>query len=264
MDPDMLGYYNQGREHARLTSIGRLEYLRTQEILHRYLPGPPARLVDVGGGAGIHAVPLLEAGFDVTLVDPVPLHVDQAREAGVARATVGDALALPLDDGAADAALLLGPLYHLTEERDRHRALVEARRVVRPGGVLVAACISRFASTFDGLRLRFLEDPAFEAIVQSDVDSGQHRNPTGRSGWFTTAYLHDPEDIAPEVARAGWDVAAVIAVEGPGATADADYWLDDRDRRANLLRAIRRVESEPSLLGSSPHLLVVAGCPVDM
>lgn len=259
MDPDMLGYYNQGREHARLTSIGRLEFLRTQEILRRYLPGPPARLVDVGGAAGIHALPLIEEGFDVTLVDPVPLHVDQAREAGVARATVGDALALPLDDGAVDAALLLGPLYHLTEEDDRHRALVEARRVVRPGGVLVAACISRFASTFDGLRLHYLEDPAFEAIVKDDLDRGQHRNPTARNGWFTTAYLHHPDDIGPEVTRAGWEVTAVLAVEGPGATADADHWLSDESRQATLLRAIRRVESEPSLLGSSPHLLVVAG-----
>ncbi len=261
MDPDMLGYYNQGREHARLTSIGRLELLRTQEILHRHLPTPPARVVDVGGGAGIHAVPLMAEGFDVTLIDPVPLHVDQARDAGVTGARVGDALALPLDDGCVDAALLLGPLYHLTEAQDRHRALVEARRVVRPGGVLVAACISRFASTFDGLGLRFLDDPAFEAIVEDDVATGQHRNPTGRTGWFTTAYLHHPADIEPEVAEAGWEVTAVIAVEGPGATADATYWLDDPDRRATLMRSIRRVECEPTLLGSSPHLLAVARRP---
>jgi SAM-dependent methyltransferase len=261
MDPDILGYYNQGREQGRLTSIGRLEYLRTQEILHRHLLAPPARVVDVGGGAGIHAVPLIGEGFDVTLVDPVALHVDQARRAGVIRATVGDALALPLDDGTVDAALLLGPLYHLTQAEDRQRALAEALRVTRPGGVLVAACISRFASTFDGLGLHYLDDPAFEAIVEDDVATGQHRNPTGRSGWFTTAYLHHPADIAGEVAGAGWDVAAVIAVEGPGATADAAYWLGDPDRQATLLRSIERVESEPSLLGSSPHLVAVARHP---
>ena len=122
MDPDILDYYNRGHEHVRLTSIGPLEFLRTQELLHRYLPDPPARVVDVGGGAGIHAVPLIEEGFDVTLIDPVPLHVDQARAAGVAKATVGDARRLPLDDAAVDAALLLGPLYHLTEAEDRRRA----------------------------------------------------------------------------------------------------------------------------------------------
>ena len=261
MDPDILGYYNQGREQDRLTSIGRLEFLRTREILHRHLPPPPARVVDVGGGAGIYAVPLIDEGYEVTLVDPVQLHVDQAREAGVLGAAVGDALALPLDDGTVDAALLLGPLYHLTEAEDRQQALIETRRVTRPGGVLVAACISRFASTFDGLWQHYLDDPAFEVIVEADVATGQHRNPTGRTGWFTTAYLHHPADIAGEITGAGWDVGSIIAVEGPGAAAEARYWLGDPDRQAALLRSIRRVESEPSLLGSSPHLLAVARRP---
>ena len=53
-------------------------------------------------------------------------------------------------------------------EDDRLRALREAYRIVRPGGVLAAAAISRFASTYDGLLRGFLEDPGFEEISQSD------------------------------------------------------------------------------------------------
>ena len=258
MEPDILAYYNEGREQDRLPSIGRLEFLRTQELLDRHLPRPPASVLDIGGGAGIHALPLQAKGFKVTLIDPVELHIQQAREAGVVDAFVGDARHLQIEDDAADVALLLGPLYHLTEASDRVGALREARRVTRSGGLLVAACISCFASTYDGLALHYLSDPDFEKIVESDLTSGQHRNPTRRSGWFTTAYLHRPEEFAPEVTDAGWSNVVVVAVEGPGVFADLDYWLEDAGRHDVLLRSIRRVESEPSILGASPHLLAIA------
>ena len=78
-------------------------------------------------------------------------------------------------------ALLLGPLYHLTEESDRVGALREALRVTRPDGLLVAACISRFASTYDGLALRYLDDPDFERIVES------------RLGLRTASQSHTPK-----------------------------------------------------------------------
>jgi SAM-dependent methyltransferase len=261
VDEAIMAYYVDGREQDRLVSIAPLEFIRTQELLRRHLPPPPASIVDIGGGAGIHALPLRAMGYDVTLIDPVELHVQQAREAGVVDARIGDARHLQLEDGAFDGALLLGPLYHLTEGSERVRALMEARRVTKAGGVLAAACISRFASTYDGLALHYLDDPDFERIVEKDLSLGQHRNPGRRTGWFTTAYLHQPEEIAQEVASGGWSQVSVVAVEGPGAFADTRYWLEDVERQEILLRAIRRVESEASILGASPHLLAVAHKP---
>jgi SAM-dependent methyltransferase len=261
MEPDILTYYNRGREAGRLNGVGRLEFVRTHELLARFLPHPPARVLDVGGAAGIHALPLVARGYDVTLLDPVPLHVDQARTAGVSSALLGDARDLPFADASTDATLLLGPLYHLTDHDERVAALGEARRVTRRGGVLVAAVISRFASTYDGLGLGYLADPRFERIVDDDVATGQHRNPTRQPGWFTTAYLHHPDEIGQELAESGWEPTALLAVEGTGAFADAADWLDDPDRKRTLLRAVQRVEAEPSLLGASPHLLAVATRP---
>lgn len=257
MDPDMLAHYNRGREQGRLAGTGRLEFLRTQHLLARYLPPPPARIADVGGAAGVHTLALVHAGYQVALVDPVPLHVDQARQAGLDEAVTGDARDLPFEDGSMDAVMLLGPLYHLIEREHRIAALSEARRVVRPGGVLVAAVISRFASTQDGLVLGYLAEAEFEGIVEEDLATGQHRNPTGRPGWFTTAYLHHPDQVSQELADSGWEPTALVAVEGPGQWADDAYWLDDPGRLATLLRAIDRVESEPSLLGASPHLVAI-------
>src|SRR5206468_8904059 len=114
------------------------------ELLDRLLPRPPARLLDVGGGPGTHAAPLARRGYRVHLVDPVPLHVGQARQAAGAdpaagfTAALGDARALPTPDESQDAVMLFGPLYHLTEAAHRQQALGEAWRVLRPGGRLLA------------------------------------------------------------------------------------------------------------------------------
>ena len=259
LDPDVLAYYDQGRERSRLETTSRLEYVRTRELLDRFLPPPPARILDVGGGAGAYAVPLIESGYDVVLVDPVPLHVDQARGSGVSSAVVGDARTLAFDDDSFDAVLMLGPLYHLTEREDRVRALRQAARVVRPAGIVVAAVISRFASTLDGLQAGFLMDDRFERIVETDIATGCHDNADGVPGWFTTAYFHRPDELDAEFDDAGCRVVGVLAIEGPASgMPDLAGWLDDAERRAVLLRAIGRVESEPSLLGSSSHILIVA------
>jgi SAM-dependent methyltransferase len=88
-------------------------------------------VLDVGGGTGVHAEWLAAEGYDVELVDPVPLHVEEAAKLPGVIARQGDARALPVPDGQADAVLLLGPLYHLPERADRLRALSEARRAAR-------------------------------------------------------------------------------------------------------------------------------------
>ena len=267
LDAEILAHYQEGVEQDRLLGggAGRLEYLRTRELLARYLPPALATVLDVGGGAGVYALPLAREGYSVHLIDAVPLHVEQAREASalqqnspLASAHVGDARRLVWADNSVDAVLLLGPLYHLTSRDDRLQALKEAYRVVRPGGVVVAAAISRFASTYDGLLRGFLEDARFQEIVERDVREGQHRNPTGRPGWFTTAYFHLPEELRNEATEAGLSVEALVGIEGPAwILPDLDSWLEDPQRRSTLLETIRLVETEPSLLGASAHILIV-------
>jgi SAM-dependent methyltransferase len=258
VDPEIGFYYDRGDEQGRLTSWGRLELVRTQVLLERYLPPPRERVLDVGGGPAAYAVWLTGLGYDVELVDPVELHLTQARAAGVAQARLGDARALPFDDGSADVVLELGPLYHLHDPADRGRALAEALRVLRPGGVVAAAAISRFGSTIDGLFKNLFAEPGFEQVVERDLLDGRHANPERHPHWFTTAYFHLPDELAAEVEAAGFELRALLAIEGPGAfLPDIDDWLDDPSRRAALLRALARIEAEPSLLGASPHLLAV-------
>lgn len=294
LDPSIAEHYQSGYERSRLFPGGhpRLEFVRSLELLGRLLPAPPARVLDVGGGPGTYAVPLAEGGYQVHLVDPLPLHVRQAEEAGrrspapgsygpgshgpggaaedslapgnVASsftASVGDARRLEQPDESQDAVLLFGPLYHLTRADDRGQALAEAHRVLRPGGRLMAMAISRCASLLDGLYRDWLDDPVFRPIVDRDLADGQHRNPdpAGRPEFFTTAYFHSAGGLAEEIRQSGFDEVEVYGVEGPGWPLDRE-WADSR-RHEQILFAARAVETDPSVIGFSHHFIAAASRP---
>jgi ubiquinone/menaquinone biosynthesis C-methylase UbiE len=260
-------HYLGSGEALRLSGSqrGELERLRTQKILGQYLPQPPATIVDVGGAAGVYAFRLAKEGYQVHLIDPVELHLEQAKsysaDSGVILASVarGDARQLDIPSGSADGVLLLGPLYHLTEYADRLQALREARRILKIGGVLLAAAVSRFASLLDGLSTGNFRNAEFREIVAADLASGQHRNPTNNPFYFTTAYFHRPEDLAAEVRDAGFSEVQMLAVEGPAwCTALFHEVWDDSAQRQSLMEYLALIEREPSVLGASAHFIAVA------
>jgi SAM-dependent methyltransferase len=263
MRPEIEAYYDGGVERDRLVvGAGRLEFLRTWDVMTRVLPPAPARVLDVGGATGVYAGPLAAAGYDVRLIDPVASHVAVAASRPGVTAVVGDARSLDAGDNSVDTVLLFGPLYHLTDRADRLRAWREAARVTRPGGLVIAATISRYASLLDGLVRSRLGDPAFVAIVRADLATGVHRNPEDVPGWFTTAYFHHPTEPAAEAREAGLDIDRVVAVEGPlWMSATLDGVLEDARQTALILDLLRDVEAEPSMHGASAHLLTVARRP---
>jgi 2-polyprenyl-3-methyl-5-hydroxy-6-metoxy-1,4-benzoquinol methylase len=260
-DEILFHYESVEEENRLLVGRGQIEFVRTQEVLRRHLPSLPARVLDVGGATGIHSRWLAEEGYQVTLIDLSPRHIELA-QASLADLGVevqqGDARSLRADPDSFDAVLLMGPLYHLQDPTDRLKVWREARRVARPGGIVVGAAISRFASLFDGLSKQYLFDPEFRDIVYQDVVTGRHENPDRVPGRFTTAYFHHPNELRAEADTAGLTVRELVGLEGlPGwLPFSQDRWDSPVDREI-ILDVARLVEDEPSLAGLSGHLLLI-------
>ncbi len=263
LSPEIVAFYEEGAEAARLSrGLGRLEFARMKELLSRHFPRSPAAVADIGGGPGACAGWLASRGYAVHLVDPIPLHVEQARKASasqpeqpIASCQIGDARDLPLPSDSVDAALLHGPLYHLTDRADRIRALTEVRRILRPGGVVAAVAITRYASAVVGVVNGGIWDQLYLDMVREELATGQHRRP---EGWrvFTTAYFHDEDELAGELVEAGLRHHTTLGIQGPGWLApDFESLPEDSAKWLRLVHLAGLLERAPAL---SPHMVAFA------
>ena len=263
-DGDLQAYYARDEERDRLSAgVGRVEFLRTVEVVSRSLPASPAVVADIGGGPGRYTDWLVDAGYTVIHRDLVAGHVEQVRSRHAQRvdAAVGDARALDLPDDSVDAVLLLGPLYHLEDSADRFRALNEARRVVRSQGVVHVAAISRWAARLHGMLVEriHLKYPTIVEMVDEMEATGEIR-PIHDNGF--NGYAHTPDQLCEEIQSSGLDVESCVALEGISfALSDLDQRLDDPDERQLLLETLRAHEPVTELLGLGPHLLATARKP---
>ena len=263
---DVVHFYSSDIEAERLEhGIGAVEFERTKELIARFIH-PGSAIADVGGGAGHYAEWLVEEGHRVELVDPVPRHLELARErAGEPLrfgAHVADARALPFEDEAFDAVLLLGPLYHLGERHDRAQAVREAARVCRAGGVVLAAAISRPAFLLDCVRLGSILDDRVFANVRDELRTGRRVPEDRRTAPFPDAYFHLPHELASELAADGLIVQGIYGIEGPGALFhNLDELWRDSHARERILDVARLAERDPQLIVVSSHLLGVATKP---
>ncbi|WP_455352329.1 class I SAM-dependent methyltransferase [Streptomyces sp. SYSU K217416] len=254
-------YFNES-DRLSTSADGVLELVRTQELLRRHLPHAPATVLDVGGGPGVHARWLMDDGYRVHLVDPVPRHLTTARQNGCT-VELGDARSLTASDGSYDVVLVLGPLYHLVEPTDRRTALGEAYRAVRPGGLVAAAGINRYASLFEHTALAHLDHAPLQAGIAKILATGAH---DGKKG-FTEAYFHTGAQLEDELCAAGFTETTVYGIEGPTWSllkATEQYTgesLTNSGMFASALAAARMAEPYPELLAASSHLLAVGRRP---
>jgi SAM-dependent methyltransferase len=238
--------YTGGGELDRMVQPrNRVEWLRTCELLQRRMPAAPAIVADVGSGPGRQAQWLAGLGYETILFDLTPLHVDAARDRGL-DAHIADARELPLADATVDVVLQLGPLYHLPDPQDRAQALTEAARVLKPGGILAAAALSRWARVLVKAAEGLLGDPVWHQHTLAMMRDGRA---DGDGAWDAVTYRHDPVELRTEVCAAGFTDVEVIGVEGPaGAWARRDPDLND-----HAIQLAR--EAETTMAACSIHLL---------
>jgi len=268
-------YYAGGGGHdewARLTTQpGAVEWAVNTDAIAACLP-PGARVLDIGGGPGRYAIWLAARGHHVTLADLSPDLLDIARDR-IAQAGVGalvediiEADARDLTrwpDNSFDAALSLGPFYHLPDPADRERAAAKLARVLHPGGLAFVALMPRYALLRRTLSYsderRHLAQPAF---VRQLLDDGAFENDI--PGRFTNVYGVRVEDVAPFFARHGFAHVALLGSQGILAGLEETLTTLARDDpegyRAALDLAIQTA-NDPSILGLCNHLLYIGRKP---
>ena len=140
------GYYSVFDEKNRLArdNSGRLEYEMTMKILKKYLP-QEAKVLDIGGGAGVYAFPLAKAGYQVYLGDLSERLIEQAKEQRNVE-NVENMMSIDVvnatdmnryENAFFDVVIALGPFYHLTESTEREACVSEIHRVLKPGGMVI-------------------------------------------------------------------------------------------------------------------------------
>jgi S-adenosylmethionine-dependent methyltransferase len=271
-DPDPVrGYYaSRGeREWDRLENPtdGAIEWALTTRRIARHLT-VPGRVLDIGGGPGRYTIWLAQQGHQVVLADLSPELLSIARtkvqEAGVGERveTIAEADACDLsswDDGVFDAALCLGPFYHLPDAGRRQQAARELARVLRPGGVAFVAFMPRLTLLARTIAIaeerRHLEDRAW---LQALLERGEFTNDV--SGRFNGGYGVRPQDVAPFMESFGFETLSLSSAESVTRglqEAVAEIAAEDAGLHARVIDLLDEVAEEPSALGLANHLLYI-------
>ncbi|MBF0314351.1 MAG: class I SAM-dependent methyltransferase [Oligoflexia bacterium] len=245
----------------------RTEFALTLKCLEEwFVSGEKCKkILDIGGGPGRYAIELAKWGHHVSLIDLSPQLIEKAkeksREIGVVlpMIQVGNALdlsSLPAEHF--DIVLIMGPFYHLLTEAERSQALKEAKRVLKPKGLIFATFLSRFASIRhvaasapEQMKDKFLRDIE-EEVLKSGIYTSKKK-----LSCFTDAYFCHPSMIIPFFEKEGFQKKDLIGVEGciseieekvnTLSESDWDWWVEINYQLGH----------EPSLIGASSHILYV-------
>jgi S-adenosylmethionine-dependent methyltransferase len=259
---DIASFYNSDpqREHGRLERH-QLERDLTWRYLDRYLPSQGS-ILDIGAATGRYTLELARRGYQVTAVDLSVALLDECRQSirdegleGQVRLILADARHLgDLAERGFDAALLMGPLYHLVEEADRKMALQEAFDRLRDGGILFSSFISRFGIMGDLLKNvpGWIED---QTEVRALLESGKRPEGYPRGGF--RGYFVIVDEIAPLHEAIGFETLTLAGTE-PAISADDESYNKLQGRQRQLwLDFLAEISTDRSILGASRHLLYI-------
>ena len=261
IDSAIADFYRNSNEDTRLqTGLGPLEFERNKILIHHYISGSSLHIADIGGGTGHYSSWLATLGHKVTLIDPVPRHIEKAKQkTGQFRTILAEARKLPLENSSFDLVILHGPLYHLQNQDDRFLAIREVRRILRPGGIVLGFAITHSASVLAALYNGMIHHRQVFEMCRAELLTGEHHAPEEIKGLLSMAYYHRPEELQHEFRAVGFEVRALHAVEGM-AWMDSNFFQSwyDAPKKELLLELIRMTDQDQSLLCLSPHMMIAA------
>lgn len=246
-------HYNKFNEDKRLTRRhGQVEYITSMKYIHKYLEGmdKSSKILDIGAGTGRYSVALAEEGYDVTAVELVKYNLGILKSKNsTVKAMQGNAMKLKkLEDNTFDLTLLFGPMYHLYTFEDKLKALGEAKRVTRPGGIILVAYVM---NEYGVITYGFKENNVLECIKDGRLTE-DFKCVSSEKDLYDYMRL---EDIQKLNEAAGLERIQIISADGP-----ADYLRPvlnamDEETFEMFIKYHLSTCERPELLGACAHTL---------
>jgi SAM-dependent methyltransferase len=255
---DLEEYYNKFNEDKRLNSRhGQVEYLTSMKYIHEYLDWiarntrkekSQIRILDIGAGTGRYSIALAEEGYDVSAVELVKHNLGRLKaKSGLVRAYQGNALRLKrFRDEEFDMVLLFGPLYHLQEEGEKLKALAEAKRVLKTGGILLAAYIM---NEFSVITYGFKERHIKESVESGMLDESFHCTKKANE-LYSMVRL---EDIGKLNEEAGLERLQIVSADGAANYIRPFLNALDQEEFEYFLKYHFATCERPDLMGAAGH-----------
>ena len=256
-------FYNKASEETRLEKgMGVFEFERIKSLIEKYLSTSSSKIIDVGGGTGKYSEWLAKKGHEVHLVEPVAKHLQLAENRtkklkNKFSVHLGESRKLDFPNNYADLIILHGPLYHLQRKEDRVLSIMEAKRVLKNGGIILGFAINYTASTLVGLLNGLIHKRSFFEMCKNELTTGIHNPPDDFPWLLAEAYYHKPEQLKEEFSHQDLTYLNIYAVEGM-AWLDKDFFanmLNDKKRK-NLIELLQITENDSYILPFSPHMMI--------
>lgn len=235
----------------------KIEFDITKRYMDEYIVGENLDIFDIGGGPGRYSIYLAEKGHKVTLLDLSKKNIEVAKEKSAERGITlesyihGNALELDKHEKKYDVILLMGPLYHLIKESDRKAAVEVALNLLKPGGIIFASFISKYAPIQD-----YLKGPyPIESVdrLLGYLRDGVH---DGESG-FTTAYFFDYKEAKNLMNSFGLKELAFVGIENILASKENEIYKLDENEYKKWLEICYQLGKDENLMGTSEHYLYI-------
>ncbi|PQJ77536.1 class I SAM-dependent methyltransferase [Polaribacter glomeratus] len=256
-------FYNKASEETRLEKgMGIFEFERIKELIELHVSNPKATIIDVGGGTGKYSEWLAKKGHIVHLVEPVLKHIKLAEKRAHKlknpfSVAIGEAKKLPFKNETADLVILHGPLYHLQKREDRVATILEAKRVLKKGGIILGFAINATASTVVGLMNGMIHANSFFEMCKEELTTGIHNAPKDFPFLLADAFYHKPQDLKAEFLEQNLNFINLFAVEGM-IWLDNEYFANMLDKKkSKTLKALQTLtQNDEYLLPFSPHMMI--------
>ena len=260
---ELENFYNKASEETRLEKgMGIFEFERIKELIELHISKSNATIIDVGGGTGKYSEWLAKKEHTVHLIEPVLKHIKLAEKRAKKlkkpfSVSIGEASNLPYKENSADLVILHGPLYHLQKREDRVKAILEAKRVLKKGGIILGFAINATASTVVGLMNGMIHANSFFKMCKEELTTGIHNAPKDFPFLLADAFYHKPQDLKAEFIEQNLNFINLFAVEGM-IWLDNEYFANmiDKKKSKTLKKLQTLTQNDEYLLPFSPHMMI--------